>query len=398
MIYISDLADFKIDLGVAKKIISQAKAFSRITRGDVLVVARHGNRVLVERVKDSQVVDSHDLFSIGDSTGLKGKIYSFVLYHARLARKIDSVANKDNGPLIAYIRSSRYNPDAAKLVKKLKNKGYKIILEIPTANVVEELRKMNSAVKWILIGEYKMYAKRIYELVDLIISIGTNNDALERFRKKTIVITNGIDLTTLPLVTPPPLETTLNLVGVGNISYWHGYDRLIRGLAEYYASPKNFEVNFHVIGDGSELSTLRTLVEKLKLDYHVFFHGRKSGRELYEVYQKCHVGIGSLGNHRKEMFTTSELKLREYCACGLPFVYATFDPDFDEQFPFAHKVPANEEPINVLEIIRFYERIRKEYPDYPKRMREYAEEKLTWDIKLRPVIERIQRSISTNGK
>ena len=40
----------------------------------------------------------------------------------------------------------------------------------------------------------------------------------------------------------------LNLIGVAEIHRWHGFDRLIRGLADYYSKPKNYIVRFHVVG------------------------------------------------------------------------------------------------------------------------------------------------------
>lgn len=391
MLYISTLEDLERLVGVKKKVFAQAKAFSNLLNSPTILVWNSGGNVRVSHVEGSRTYElAANLFALRNK-------FDKLLYYKKLRKVLPFVISYDSGQRIAYLRCTLYNKSFLNLLSCLKKENYKVAIEIPTSTFLKEYSNKGVAGRYLYLS-YAKYHQAIYSIADLIVAIGEISESLKGFEHKVLETSNGIDLSEVPLIGPPAFTKQLNLIGVANVSYWHGYDRLLRGLAEYYASSKGFEVNFHVVGDGPELSALRNLTEKLKLDSHVFFHGRKSGNELYEVYKKRHVGIGSLGNHRKNMFTTSELKLREYCACGLPFLHATSDSDFPEQFPFALKVQSNEEPIDVLEIIRFYERIREQYPDYPEQMRKYAEENLTWDMKLHQVIERIQESISTGGE
>lgn len=40
----------------------------------------------------------------------------------------------------------------------------------------------------------------------------------------------------------------LHLIGVAEVHYWHGFDRLVRGLADYYRNNPEYKVYFHIVG------------------------------------------------------------------------------------------------------------------------------------------------------
>lgn len=41
----------------------------------------------------------------------------------------------------------------------------------------------------------------------------------------------------------------LHLIGVAEVHYWHGFDRLVRGLAAYYDRGRSYKVYFHIVGE-----------------------------------------------------------------------------------------------------------------------------------------------------
>ena len=55
--------------------------------------------------------------------------------------------------------------------------------------------------------------------------------------------------------------------------------------------------------------------------------------------------------HRIGLFEGSTLKTREYCAKGIPFIYGYRERGIKESFPYAFRVSANEEPIDLKKII-----------------------------------------------
>lgn len=185
-------------------------------------------------------------------------------------------------------------------------------------------------------------------------------------------------------------ETTINLIGVANVSCWHGYDRVIKGLGEYYKTYQDLDIYFHIVGDGPEIPNLKKLANVIKVNQYVIFHGTKTGEELDKVVDECDIAFGSLGNHRKGLYADSALKNREYCARGIPFVIASEDQDFPETFPFVYRIPKDDTPVDINQVIKWYESLIKEHPNYSMEMRKYAEQNLSWDAKMKPVIEKIK--------
>ena len=114
---------------------------------------------------------------------------------------------------------------------------------------------------------------------------------------------------------------------------------------------------------------------------NVKFWGFLADKPLDDIFDKCHLAIGSLAIHKKGLTTTSELKLREYAARGIPFIHSALDPDFPTEFLYHLKVSEGDTPINIDELIEYALRINED-PSHPKKMRLYAETNLDWSIKM----------------
>jgi len=65
------------------------------------------------------------------------------------------------------------------------------------------------------------------------------------------------------------------------------------------------------------------------------------------------------------------------------------DVGFPNDFPYMLKVPADESAVDIGQILQFYDRIKDR--DIIKEMRDYAEKNLSWEAKLKPVIDEINR-------
>lgn len=194
------------------------------------------------------------------------------------------------------------------------------------------------------------------------------------------VASNGIDVSAVP--TRKNLTRTngeaLHLLCVAQVAKWHGLDRLIGGLADSGKST----VYIHIVGDGPAIQQLKELVSQKHLEDQVIFHGFKTGEELDEMFNYCHIAVGSLGIHRLGLQEGSVLKVREYCARGIPFIYSPVDQDFPESFPFRLKVPSDDSPINIKEVMCFAKKVLADR-EHPQIMREYALSNLDWKIKMR---------------
>ena len=198
--------------------------------------------------------------------------------------------------------------------------------------------------------------------------------------KPHMTLGNGFAVDSVPVRQPPPYSSTdVTILCVATVSFWHGIDRLIQGIAQY-KGPVN--VQLHIAGTGPELSNLKKLVQDLEIEDQVIFHGFTTGHDLDVLYNQCHIAAGSLGMHRKGLTMTSELKSREYCARGIPFVIACGDSDFPADFPAILKLPSDESPIDMDQVILFASSRSRDI-DHAQTMRRYARENLDWSVKMK---------------
>lgn len=291
---------------------------------------------------------------------------------------------RNNKIQFIYIRYTHIaNYFFIRFLKKLKKANVKILLEVPTYPYDMEYKNIG----WkqnILLAIEKRRRKRFKEYVDNIITF-QNFDTI--FGVKTIKISNGIDISIIPKPSTIKEVESLNLIGVAGLNLWHGFDRVIEGMHNYYTSSPKRIVYFHIVGDTNSSIGLeyKGLVDKYDLGKFIFFYGNKVGEELDEVFSKCHMGIGSLGIHRIGISEVKPLKSREYCARGIPFVYSFKDEDFDDK-SFILKESPNDSPIDINRLIDFY------YSNIfnNQEIRRFAEENLTWDVQVKRILEHLK--------
>ena len=191
-------------------------------------------------------------------------------------------------------------------------------------------------------------------------------------------IPNGFNVQSVEVRNLPLVDNyDIHILFVGDISRWHGLDRLIRGIADYRGP---VHIHFHIVGDGDELENLIQLKKSVAPAADIHFHGFMRGHPLDAMFDTCHIAIGSLGIHRNRMKEAASLKVREYCSRGIPFLLANKDPDFSDNFEYCLHIEPTDTPVNVEEIIFFTQKVFQN-TDHPKIMRKYAEEHVDWHIK-----------------
>jgi glycosyltransferase involved in cell wall biosynthesis len=291
------------------------------------------------------------------------------------------------------IRHMPMHPNFFRLLKYLKSKHshLKIIIDFPTFPYHDEL---NRGIKGKVLAQMDVFfRKKLKKYVDIALY---NGNIDEIYGIKVIKVLNGIGLDGLESERIlPDFSETLNVVFAGNISEWHGVDRAIYGLAQYLANykPKDIRILLKIIGHGSSLKKLQELAIKLGLTDNVIFILPKKRDELQFFFNEAHLALGSLGLHRIGLNEATPLKHREYCAVGLPFVFAGEDEDFGQGFDFALKVKADESPINWAEIVEFYKKTREKYPYLRLEMQKFTSERLTWEKKVFPLIEYLKKNL-----
>ena len=168
-----------------------------------------------------------------------------------------------------------------------------------------------------------------------------------------------IDFDSIPLraIQPNRNKEEIHLIAVAEIHFWHGFDRLIHGLGKYYQGNPTLSVYLHLLGDffgEREKEEILTPIQTYELEKYVICYGNQSGEALNNIFNQCDYAIGSLARHRSGITHIKTLKNREYAARGFGFIYSETDDDF-EQMPYILKVPADETPIDIKQLISFYQ-------------------------------------------
>lgn len=280
-----------------------------------------------------------------------------------------------------FIRYQMSNHFLVKMLAKVKkqNPYIKTIIEFPTFPFYAEL--ISFGLKVNLIFELAT-RNRLKKYVDHVITY-CGQDKIYGIPATTI--SNGIDASHLNLVKYNSDKSgPINMFCVANLTKFHAYDRIIKGMRTYFDAGNEKGVRFHIVGEGVQFESLKELTAELKLEDKVIFHGFKKGEELDKVYEFAHIGIGALGMHRKHLLMGSPLKIREYCAKGMPFVTAS-DTGFDKDFVGMVDVPSDESEINIKEVVDFclnYD------ANNANMLRDYVIQNLNWKVQLKKVFDK----------
>lgn len=356
--------------GIRKKVFAQARAF-RALGFEVDVFYFENNTIYIEGDNAKVIFEA------------KNKLQFLRFLYGGFLKSIDYSSYN-----YVYVRHFLTNPLFLRMLGKMKTlqPQAKVFMEIPTYPYRHTF-KNESVVKRMGLFIDESSSKFFKNYIDRIVTFARTP---EIFEIPTIQTDNGIDPDVFNFIPPPSYDkSALYLGGVANIQTWHGYDRLINGLTNYYANKPTTEVYFHIVGGGGdEVDKLKALVNKLNLSKYITFYGFLDGDELINVLKKLHIGVSNLAFHRIGAANgeTSALKSREYASRGIPFVSAYRDRGFPADYPCILEIEADDSAVNVNELINFYDKLQ-ETPQFAEKLRNYAVEHLSWKSKLQIVGE-----------
>lgn len=361
---------FNPNNGISKKISYQLDAFKACGHEAYLCYMDESNSK--RRIVDHTVIADY-------GNGRKGKI----LKRTEFGSIVDYAIKE--GVEFVYIRSNHNaNPFTIHMVRRMKKNGMKVVMEIPTYPYDQEYFYKNM---WMQLVQDKIFRKLFAKQLDAIVTF-TEESSI--FGKQTICISNGIDFDSVRMKQKRQHPTNeLHLIGVAEIHRWHGFDRVIKGLVDYYTTANKMKVYFHVVGyffSYIEKEDITHLINVYHLEPYVVLHGKKHGNELDIIFDQCDFGIGSLGRHRVGIQDIKTLKNREYAARGIPFIYSETDSDFDQK-PYVLKAPADETPIDINSIISFYQNMSMT----PIEIRESIKD-LSWKNQMEKVLKSVFKS------
>ena len=296
---------------------------------------------------------------------------------------------RQTGIEFVYARSfQNANPFLISFFKRLCGLGIKCVTEIPTYPYDQEFATFPLQVRLGLKID-QLFRNRLAQQMSAIV---TFSDAERIFGQRTIRISNGVDFDSIPIHKyQSPQDGAIHLIGVAEVHIWHGFDRLIAGIGEYYQrAGHRRQVYFHIVGGvhphqrykGNAFHPgMQSIIDKYGIQDRIIFHGQLFGEALDAVFNQCCFAIGSLARHRSGITVIKTLKNREYATRGIPFIYSEQDSDFDGR-PYVVKARPDESPIDVQQVLDFIDSHHFE----PAEIRRSVEH-LTWKIQMKQVVE-----------
>lgn len=285
-----------------------------------------------------------------------------------------------------YIRRELMSLARMRTIRRIRrrNPQARILYEFPTFPVRREMTS-----RWIdypLWWRERLYMPLLRGSIDRIVTVSDHETI---YGIPTLRMVNGIDLGSVRPIDPAPEDGAVHIAAVAQLTAWHGYDRFLRGMAEYYASGGDRRVVLHLVGDGLFARKIAAKVAHYGLHERVVSHGYRTGAELDAIYDRCHLGLVSLATQDKEIYVHSTLKSREYLAKGLPTMATGMTDVFiGTDYRYNLQLPYEPQTVDLRRVLAFYDSI---YSATPRRqviaeIRAFAERTVDISIAMAPVI------------
>lgn len=292
-------------------------------------------------------------------------------------------------PDYLFIRHAGVDRQFIRFLRSVKERYPKcrIVIEFPTYPYLRE--RLRERVNWLLLLGELYHQRKLKKYTDRIVAY---TEFATIFGIEVINIFNGIDVDSIK-----PIETELTdkivLLSVAHMQPYHGFERLIRGLKEYYGRGGERKIELYLVGEGNECKKYKELVEKVKIGDHVRFFGKQTGEQLEKIYQQGSVGVTSFGDYKIGVDYSSTLKSREYLAHGLPVIGATkLDVFVHHPAPYYLKFPNDASTVDVDKIVEFYDQIYQENnrSKVSKEIHRYAREHVDISKTMKPVLDYLE--------
>ncbi|MBR4341490.1 MAG: glycosyltransferase [Lachnospiraceae bacterium] len=356
------LCDVPVDLkeGIYKKVREQARVISSIVGSCILFSKPKGQNMAVyfangEEIRQNEVEDFYG-----------------------------SVEKELKDCKIAYIRHMLPSPSQLKLIHKIKSSGCRLFYEVPTypyfgEQIKESPHKLRTAIRIAVDIAAWPY---LYSKIDRLVVIRSNKKV--KIFKKMFLISNGIAESNIkPFDLTCHDKNVVNIVIVGTLYAYHGIDRLLYSLKNYYKKGNKKQVILHIVGASSEIDNLKKTVSEENIP-NVIFHGTMTTEELMDFYPQMDLGVGCLALYRRNADVDTTLKVVEYLCYGLPVLTSGSFPLETERFAKVRlKVRNNNDIFSVKKIIGKLNSIRIEDR---KEAQKTALSELTWSGIIRKIL------------
>lgn len=297
-----------------------------------------------------------------------------------------------------YIRKLIFTRDFYFFIKKIKerNPNIKIYIEIPTYPYFKDMISHGAKNIPLYIRDMigRGFIRKYINGIALVGRVGKNI-----WNIPTVQIKNGIDINSISIRNPNCDSETINVMCAANFAPYHGIDIFINGLVNYYLNGGNRNIHLYLAGSKLKLKKEFKIINKNEklIGDKVHFLGSLNTQELSKVYDKCDLGIVTLGYSRVGLKYNSTLKSREYFAVGMPLIC---DSEIDvldgKTSKYVLYTNYNTKKTNIDEVINFYDSLYKgkkniEIQQLAKDIRSEFGERINLENTMKPIIDMINK-------
>lgn len=364
-------------VGVKKKIKNQINAFKQLGYEVILVFPQKDNIISLNDLSKTVVYKANK-----GITNYRTSIYKFL-------KSINTITES----IFIFRFPGSFDYVLLKTFSLLITE-HKVVLEMPTFPIIREmyshlkiLIKNYLLIKFLrylfIIAYHSIFSLFLKNKIDLIITY-TSDEII--YHVPTIIIDNGVNTEACMPINVEHDDDYIRFSIVANANIWHGIDRVIIGLNNYINNSNKINILLNIVGDSPYINEIKVLAARFGIERFVNFYGNLTGHDLEKIYENTDIAFSSLGMHRINLEVGSPLKTKEYMSYGIPFVYGYKEKNLPDNYPFALRVPANEDPIDFIDVINFYQRV-KVIKNYKKTMHDFALENYDWKVQMKKVID-----------
>lgn len=310
---------------------------------------------------------------------------------ASISRDYTKALEDLDNPDFIYVRRAVADRKYVKFWRDIKEKypECKIIIEIFTYPYDKD--SFGTWDAWPFYIKELIYRRNLNKYIDRFVTYSKHT---EIFGVPTICTTNGVDVKKISIVKGEYRDNKLTMIGVAYMQRHHGYERIIEGMHRYYQEKKrNYDVELLLVGEGPEKPKYYNMVQKYQLQNHVKFYENKFGKQLDEMYDTSDIALASFGMYKLGIYDSLvALKTRECLAKGMPLITGCKVDILDDNFKYVKNFPNNGQAIEIEEIIKFHEKLKKEDSDketVAKNIRDFAVQHVDMKSVMEPIIEYI---------
>ena len=246
---------------------------------------------------------------------------------------------------VVYLRYHYFDKFTLDLLRAAQGSAEKVIMEMHSYPCLGHDRLLDK----VFTRLEKKYQEPCLKEIDMFANMSSRRLP---FSQPQIEFRNTIDPESISVRQPLKRDGILHMLSVAYERPAHGFDRVLRGLADYYKNGGTQSIK--IVFAGKYMDSTKQFVKDNRLEEICQFVPPVSGQDLDNLYDRADIAIGHLANHRVNSFAGSAIKTQEFLAKGIPFIYAWEEAMLPPDYPYALKFELSEEPVNIEKVVNWW--------------------------------------------